>query len=279
MAVNERSVNPSVWLEVQEQFAELSPAEQRLARFVLDHTDEVPFLSTNELAERTGLSNASVTRFAQRLGYEGYPHLQREVRRHLRQRFAPRTDPGQTGLLSQFWQLEQSNFAQVVQTSEAHLEPFVSAVVKAQSVWVVGTRASKPIASVAAHYLGLHRSRVYLLDSEDKQSYEAVLDANPKDVALVYTIRRYAKATTRLGQALHAQGVPLLLITDDGPAPLAKLAHQELRLSLRGIGNLHPLGSLLSLTQAITLLAAQRLDRKRIQQRERLLEELDVYEY
>jgi DNA-binding MurR/RpiR family transcriptional regulator len=59
----------------------LSPTQRRLARYVIDRPDEAPFLSSVELARRVGVSQPSVTRLANALGYRGYADLQRDLRR------------------------------------------------------------------------------------------------------------------------------------------------------------------------------------------------------
>ena len=58
----------------------LSPTQRRIAQYFLDNADAA-FLSSTELAQRTGVSQPSVIRFATALGYSGYPDLRRSLRR------------------------------------------------------------------------------------------------------------------------------------------------------------------------------------------------------
>ncbi|ASR36743.1 transcriptional regulator [Prauserella marina] len=58
----------------------LSPAQRRIAQFLLDHVAEAAFLSSVALAERAGVSQPSVTRFATALGFAGYPELRDALR-------------------------------------------------------------------------------------------------------------------------------------------------------------------------------------------------------
>lgn len=57
----------------------LSPAQRRIAQFMLDHLPDSVFLSSVELAQRAGVSQPSVTRFATALGFAGYPDLRRAL--------------------------------------------------------------------------------------------------------------------------------------------------------------------------------------------------------
>lgn len=58
----------------------LSPAQRRIAQYMLDHPLEAVFLTSVELAQRAGVSQPSVTRFATALGFTGYPDLRKALR-------------------------------------------------------------------------------------------------------------------------------------------------------------------------------------------------------
>ena len=58
----------------------LSPAQRRIAQYLLDHMPASAFLSSVALAQRAGVSQPSVTRFAAALGFSGYPALREALR-------------------------------------------------------------------------------------------------------------------------------------------------------------------------------------------------------
>jgi DNA-binding MurR/RpiR family transcriptional regulator len=58
----------------------LSPAQRRIAQYLLDHMPDSAFLSSVALAQRAGVSQPSVTRFASALGFSGYPALREALR-------------------------------------------------------------------------------------------------------------------------------------------------------------------------------------------------------
>ncbi|GGP04749.1 MurR/RpiR family transcriptional regulator [Nonomuraea glycinis] len=58
----------------------LSPVQRRIAHYLGEHLEEAIFLSSVELAERAGVSQPSVTRFAVVLGFAGYPELRQALR-------------------------------------------------------------------------------------------------------------------------------------------------------------------------------------------------------
>lgn len=66
-------------VRIREARQGLTPSFNVLADFMLDSFEQAAFLSATELAHALDLDPATVVRFAQRLGYPGYPELQREV--------------------------------------------------------------------------------------------------------------------------------------------------------------------------------------------------------
>ena len=69
--------------------ANLSPAELRAASYFVEAPEEVAFLPAAELARRLGLSDATVIRTAQSLGYSGLAELKRELMEVVRTRMSP----------------------------------------------------------------------------------------------------------------------------------------------------------------------------------------------
>lgn len=65
---------------IDRSYGELSPQEQRAADFILDHLSDLAVYSGTELAQRSGVSKATVSRLFRRLGFENA----QEVREHAR---------------------------------------------------------------------------------------------------------------------------------------------------------------------------------------------------
>lgn len=61
----------------------MSKSFAKLADFLLDSYIESAFMTASELAHRLDLDAATVVRFAQTLGYKGFPDLQREIRQRV----------------------------------------------------------------------------------------------------------------------------------------------------------------------------------------------------
>lgn len=67
----------------------LPPSVSKVVRFFTEHREEVVFLSAADIAASLEVSDATVIRAAQALGYRGLPELKQELREAMRERNSP----------------------------------------------------------------------------------------------------------------------------------------------------------------------------------------------
>jgi DNA-binding MurR/RpiR family transcriptional regulator len=74
-------------------YSQFSPGYRRIADYLLNHYQDAAFMTAAEIARIVDVDTALVVRFAQRLGYPGFPELinevQEEVKRDLRAVYEP----------------------------------------------------------------------------------------------------------------------------------------------------------------------------------------------
>src|SRR5690606_13919163 len=76
MSSNEAHLQPDgCLLRIRGLFPALRPSEKKVAEYVLAHPDEVVNLSVTELAQKSGVSDATIVKFSQRIGYPRYQHI------------------------------------------------------------------------------------------------------------------------------------------------------------------------------------------------------------
>ena len=69
---------------IRQERSNMSKSFARLADFLLDSYVEAAFMTASELAHTLNLDAATVVRFSQHLGYDGFPKLQREIRQRVK---------------------------------------------------------------------------------------------------------------------------------------------------------------------------------------------------
>ncbi len=86
--------------EIRQRFDTFSRSQKDVGQYIVDHLDEAAFHTAEELARRANTSSSTVVRFAQALGFEGFPELQASAREEYRRaRSAPGgADGGRAGV-------------------------------------------------------------------------------------------------------------------------------------------------------------------------------------
>ncbi|ALX96355.1 transcriptional regulator [Serratia fonticola] len=65
----------STLLRIRQIYPSLAQNDRKLADFLLDNAEQARHLSSQKLAQLAGVSQSSVVKFAQKLGYKGFPAL------------------------------------------------------------------------------------------------------------------------------------------------------------------------------------------------------------
>jgi DNA-binding MurR/RpiR family transcriptional regulator len=71
---------------ISEKYGQFTKGEKQIANYLRKNQDESAFLSIGELSERLGLSEATLVRFARKLGFESYPAMREALQENFRRR-------------------------------------------------------------------------------------------------------------------------------------------------------------------------------------------------
>ena len=64
---------------IQMKFTRLSKGQKLIAEYILKHYDKAAFMTAAKLGNSVGVSESTVVRFANELGFSGYPKLQKAL--------------------------------------------------------------------------------------------------------------------------------------------------------------------------------------------------------
>src|SRR5690625_404813 len=70
---------PTIYKIISSLRDEISKSQHKIADYILENPHSIPFITEAKLAELTGVSEATVVRFATFLGFAGYNNLQRKL--------------------------------------------------------------------------------------------------------------------------------------------------------------------------------------------------------
>ena len=209
----------------------LTVSQSRILEYLLGHPDDVAYMSSGQLAESLGMSNATIIRFCQHIGFKGYMDLQRHIRQEIKTHLSvpqrlqkqPANIRQARDFLKTILKSDQENLATAAQILSSDLfEQLVTDIQSKQEIWVLGLRSCYG----AAHYFSTNLrflSRRVNLISLDAGTVWSQIQPGLNSEALLISISfpRYCRQTIEIAQLFHDAGARVVAVTDSQLSPLA----------------------------------------------------------
>ncbi|MEU3601764.1 MurR/RpiR family transcriptional regulator [Streptomyces sp. NPDC006798] len=213
----------------------LSPGQRRIARYITDHLTEAAFLSITDLADRVGVSQPSVTRFAGSVGFSGYPAL--------REALQPIALNAIAGITQTREEIRRNELQAAVDAEIENLESLRRLLADTDRVLdigrelarsvpltVLGLRISVSLAEYFAYAARRIHPDVRTVTRGGSVAYDALLQSREAGGTwvLAFAMPRHANETLAAMRAARTAGLKVALITDLPLGPLADEADETL---------------------------------------------------
>ena len=236
----------------------LSKGQRRIAEYIAQHYDKAVLMTAVMLGRECGVSESTVVRFAAALGYDGYPELREKLRGLVRQRLtseqrfdlisgADRGDVFKTVLKN-----DQQNLRKTME--ELDQEDFgraVDCMLAAKRLYVMGLRASAPLALFMYHYLRQVCEDVVLVQNTTGDVFEEIDRIGKGDVLVGISYPRDSTRTLECMDFARQSGARVIGMTDGEMSPLRKASDVCLCAHTDMIGFVDSLAAPLSLINAL----------------------------
>lgn len=208
----------------------LSPAQRRIARYLLHRGDEVVFLTSIDIAKAVGVSQPSVTRFAYALGFDGFPEFREQLRDSLRADGTTGAGGGRNSV-QQLIDSEVRGLQALAEelTDLTGLERVGAALAGSRPLVILGLRVSAPLARYVGHFTAkvmdvrvLEHAGSPLIDQLTRAA-----DAGASWV-LAVALPRYPRDLLEALEWARTRGLKIALLTDQPIGPVADLADEIL---------------------------------------------------
>ena len=213
----------ALFTQLKDRSRHLSTNHRLLAKHIVEHYQSVAFSTVKELAQQSGISEATIVRFAKAFDFRGYPELQKEIRRIVRadlkgtERFKLTYAAGKTdrGPLAAIIDKEIENISSLQDTLDRKaFAQAVGALRKASDILVVGARSSAPLALYlwfGLDKLALPASRVVSVTTE---TYDRLSRMDRKACVVVIGFPRYVRELATVLEFAKHRALQTLTITD-----------------------------------------------------------------
>jgi len=208
----------------------LTSAQQKALKYITENYDETVFLTASSLARRIKVSEATIVRLAQALGFHGFRGMQRMLRKDFQDRLATdarleRTVKHANTDEEVAVKVVQEDIRNLTHTIESlPMETFNQAVTEmasARKVFIIGLKGSHAPAVMLARHLSFLREEVYLVTPGHGDIWDSFQEVGAKDLVVGISFPRYTRVTVEALVYARTQKARIGAITDSLFSPLA----------------------------------------------------------
>lgn len=244
---------------------QLSRQQRLIAEYLLDHLQEVPFLSVPQLAQRSGASEATVVRLCQAIGFDGFSDMKMAVVENLREEMnKPDTEPSDdavsgTDVLEAVAELERHNIHTTLESIDRDSFARVASLLHgANHTFTFGLGISAYLAELAAYLFTEHGLRANRLSTHFTSPREQLVTLRDSDVLMVFSFPPYSLQTLEVLEEASRRNAKTIAITDRLGAPAVPIASEFLLVSTHGMTFTNATSSINVLLNALVVELASR---------------------
>lgn len=225
-------------MRIKGLYHEFTPAECQVADYIINNLRDFHRLTISEVAEKCGVSVATLTRFAKTCGFSGFPEMRTslipDVLEWQKERYqqvaldelSP-TDPA-VDIIGRFRVRISEASSQALATIDPNqLEKAVQAILNANRIILIGNGGSVYLAaSTALKFLKLGLTTLSYLDYNGIQSSALILRED--DVALAVSHSGTTRETLNSLSLAVGTGCTTIVCTGWGKSPMARISDIQL---------------------------------------------------
>ncbi len=268
---------------------ELTPTQRKVLDYILKQPEHAVFLTATDLAQNLNVSDTSIVRLAQALGYAGYPHLKRRLREYVQTKITTVDRLGETvrrvesvgDVLTDVLAKDLNNLKITLEETDPEIfTRFVEEMDSARRIFIIALRSTHCLGMFMTSALRFLGRDVVPLMPGTGEMWDQLRDLGSEDVLIGFAFPRYTKVTVQVMDYARERDARVLAVTDGELSPLNRSAHFSLTVPYVIDSYIESFTSALSLVNAlVTALAFQsRTDTlQTLSEMESVWEREDVY--
>lgn len=229
--------------KIKSKYNSLPKNHRKIADYFINNFDRIPFLNVQELSESTGVSVASIVRFAQRSGFKGFSELRDSVAESFQEGLKNKEifpllkkRKDEDDLLTQVANLDIKNINDTLNLIEQKsFNYIIDRILFADRVMTGGLGISYLLAEILAYQL----TQVGIDSSPLKHTHtlfhESVLFLKSKDILILFSLPPYSKETVDLARFAEERKIDVIAITNKPASPITFYSRANLIVESRNM--------------------------------------------
>ncbi len=222
---------------IRKNMPKLSKGQKLIANYILEHYEKAVFLTAAKLGNIVGVSESTVVRFANELGYDGYPKFQDALEELVKskltamQRLEVTTERIDTKhVLKSVLQMDEEKIRFTrEQVDEEAFNKSVDKIIAAKTIYVLGVRSCAGLASFLGFYLNIIFDNIKVVNTNSvSEMFEAIHRIGEDDVIIGISFPRYSKRVMKALEFAKGKNATVIAITDSYISPIASYSDYAL---------------------------------------------------
>jgi DNA-binding MurR/RpiR family transcriptional regulator len=211
----------------------LASNQKKVADFFLEHFDLVALMPIKDVAHRAEVSEASIVRFAQLLGFKGFKEFREELSTALKEELSPTEHyqyaVNEKGKNPDTLKLVTDNVTKNIHDTIKSIEPqvfaqIVDSIIAAQRIYCLGLEISAHLSQLMTFLLRLYSYDAQHLSMDYFRYQEQVAYLNDRDLLIGFSFSPYSRETIEALALAKERGIRSVAFTDKKTAPIRQFA-------------------------------------------------------
>jgi DNA-binding MurR/RpiR family transcriptional regulator len=203
-----------------------------LADFVAENPRQAVFMTTRQLGQAAGVSEATVVRFVDRLGYNGYAGFIQDLREFVDTQLTlidrvalTRVNGAVAERVFGVVEEEIANLKEFYETADFEtISRAARLLVESNRLYIIGSRLSYTFAYYLGWSLTKIRGHVHILRGSDSTAIDWLTIAPADSLVVIFATSRYPNELIRLARLARRLGQRLLVVSDSTTCPVNQFA-------------------------------------------------------
>ena len=275
---------------VESRMSTFSKGQRLIAQYVIDNYDKAAYMTASKLGAEVNVSESTVVRFANELGFEGYPEFQHSLQEYVRtkltsfQRIEVTNNLlGDSDILTKVLVADSDNIRHTLEELDRDdFETSVDKIINAKNVYILGVRSSSYLAGFLSYNLNMIFDNVRLVQTTSgNEMFEQIMNIGEDDVMIGISFPRYSKRIINAVDYAKSKRANVIAISDSELSPIAHQADHVLVAKNEMVSFVDSLAAPMSLINAIIVAIAKKKQDElsvRLRRLEEIWDEYDVYD-
>ncbi len=217
--------------KIKERYKTFSKTEKKIADYFLEQTNSVAFLSIHEFARRLNVGSGSIMRFANKLGYDGFASLKKDVTTLIQEDLTPLDkfkllldDPdAKPNTIEQIARNEVNNINSLVNNfNEEKFQNIVNILLKADNIYTMGMGLSSHLSNLTSYMLRRIGIKAFALNKLGITFTDQIMPTNKKDVLVAFSFPKYSTGTVSAAKYFYENKAKVVGFTNKLTAPIVQ---------------------------------------------------------